>query len=94
MLSESQVPAHASPLVAMVKTAVLLERNVTGVVIATRLLFCGVAVKLWVAEPKSSDTVFAGVRTILAGTGKTVLVVGLVLLQLVKAAMKLTAIKM
>jgi hypothetical protein len=38
--------------------------------------------------------VLAGARIMLAGTGKTVFVVGLVLLQPVKAAMKLTAIKM
>src|SRR5882757_5742185 len=38
--------------------------------------------------------VLAGARIMLAGTGKTVLVVGLLLLQPVKAAMKLTAIKM
>jgi hypothetical protein len=35
--------------------------------------------------------VLAGARIMLAGTGKTVFVVGLVLLQPVKAAMKLTA---
>jgi len=38
-VSESQVPAHALPLLAMVKTEVLLERNVTGVVIVAPLLF-------------------------------------------------------
>ena len=39
--SESQVPAQASPLVAMVKTAVLLERNVTGVVMVRVLVVSG-----------------------------------------------------
>ena len=38
--------------------------------------------------------VLAGARIMLAGTGKTVFVVGLVLLQPVKAAMKLTVNKM
>ena len=54
-VSESQVPAQANPLLAMVKTAVLLERNVTGVVMAVFLLFLGVAVKVWVALPTSRE---------------------------------------
>jgi hypothetical protein len=43
---ESQVPAQASPLLAMVRMAVLLEKNVTGVVMAVFLLFLGLAVKI------------------------------------------------
>ena len=93
-VSESQVPAHANPLVAMVKTAVLLERNVTGVVMAVFELFRGVAVKVWVAAPASRETGLAGERLILAGAGKFVVVVGLVLLQPVNPAIRLTAIKM
>jgi hypothetical protein len=93
-VSESHVPAHANPLVAMVKTAVLLERNVTGVVMAVFLLFRGVAMKVWVALPASRETGLAGERLILAGVGKFVVVVGLLLLQPVKAAIKLTAIEM
>ena len=49
-----------SPLVAMVKTAVLLERNETGVVMAVFELFRGVAVKVWVAVPASRETGLAG----------------------------------
>jgi hypothetical protein len=93
-VSESHVPAQANPLLAMVKTAVLLERNVTGVVMAVFELFRGVAVKVWVAAPASSETGLAGDRLILAGVGKFVVVVGLVLLQPVNPAIKLTAIKM
>jgi hypothetical protein len=93
-LSESQVPAQANPLLAMVKTAVLLERNLIGVVITVFLLFLGLAVKAWVALPTSIETVLAGARAILAGVGKFVVVVGLLLLQLVKAAIKPTKIKM
>jgi hypothetical protein len=78
----------------MVKTAVLLERNVTGVVMAVFLLFRGEAVKVWLALPASRETGLAGERLILAGVGKFVVVVGLLLLQPVKAAIKLTAIKM
>jgi hypothetical protein len=94
VVRESQVPAQASPLLEMVKTAVLLERNETGVVMVTCLLFCGVAVKVWFAVPTSIETMFVGARMMLAGTGKTVFLVGLLLLQLVNAAIKLTAISM
>ena len=38
-LKESHVPAHAIPLLAMVRTAVLLEINCTGVVTAVPVLF-------------------------------------------------------
>ena len=89
---ESQVPAQASPLLAMVKTAVLLERNVTGVVMAVFLLFLGLAVKGG-ALPTARDTELAGARVMLAGTGKAAFVVGLAVLQLVKAATELTTMK-
>jgi len=78
----------------MVRTAVLLERNVTGVVMVVFELFRGVAVKVWVAAPASRETGLAGERLILAGVGKFVLLVGLVLLQPVNPAIRLTAIKM
>jgi hypothetical protein len=68
----------------------LLERNATGIVMAVCLLFSGLAVKLCVALPTSRDKVLAGVSVMMAGTGKTVLVVGPLLLQLVKAATKPT----
>jgi len=77
----------------MVRTAVLLERNVTGVVMVVFELFRGVAVKVWVAAPASRETGLAGERLILAGVGKFVLLVGLVLLQPVNPAIRLTAIK-
>jgi hypothetical protein len=44
--SESQLPAQASPLLAIVTTAVLLEAKETGSVMAVFFAFCGVAVKL------------------------------------------------
>ncbi|MGH9553454.1 MAG: hypothetical protein ACRD3W_28995 [Terriglobales bacterium] len=94
VVSESQVPAHANPLAAMVKTAVLLEEKVTGVVMAVFVLFRGVAVKTWVALPASRETGLEGERPILAGVGKFVELVGLVLLQPVNAAIKVTAIEM
>ena len=94
VLSESHVPAHAVPLFATVKTAVLLETKVTGVVIVVFLLFCGVAVKVWVELPTSSETGPAGARTIFAGAGKEVVLVGLLLLQLVRLAIKMTRMKM
>jgi hypothetical protein len=68
--------------------AVLLERNDTGVVTGVPLLFWGVAVKVWDVLPTSSETSVAGERTILAGTGNGVFRVGLLLLQLVRAASK------
>ena len=45
-VSESHVPAQTRPLVATVRTEVLLERKATGVVMVVPLLFCGVAVKV------------------------------------------------
>jgi hypothetical protein len=46
VVSESHVPAQALPLLATVKTAVLLERKVTGVVTAAFAVFRGDAVKV------------------------------------------------
>jgi hypothetical protein len=84
-VKESHVPAQATPLLATVRTAVLLDANVTGVVIVVPLLFCGVAVKVWVVLPTSNETSAAGARVIFAGAGKTVFLVGPLLLQPVKA---------
>src|SRR5437667_9166761 len=69
VLSEFQVPAHASPLLAFVRTAVLLDSNETGVAIVRLMLFRGVAAKPRI-EPTSIDAVLAGLRLMLAGAGK------------------------
>ena len=53
---------------------------------AVFVLFRGVAVKAWVAVPASRETGLAGERLILAGVGKFVVVVGLLLLQPVNAS--------
>jgi hypothetical protein len=63
------VPAQASPLLATVTTAVLLDWKETGSAIVCRLLLWAVAVKDRMA-PTSMDTVLAGERLIVAGTGK------------------------
>ena len=69
VLSEFQVPAHASPLLAIVRTAVLLDSNETGVAIVRLMLFRGVAVKPIIA-PTSIEALLAGLRLMLAGAGK------------------------
>src|SRR5437016_13788269 len=69
VLSEFQVPAHASPLLAIVRTAVLLDSNETGVEIVALTLLRGVAVKPRIAH-KSIDALLAGLRLMLAGAGK------------------------
>src|SRR5438046_10139137 len=68
VLSEFQVPAHASPLLAIVRTAVLLDSNETGVAIVRLMLFRGVAAKPRI-EPTSIEAVLAGIRLMLAGGG-------------------------
>jgi len=60
----------------MVRTAVLVERKVTGVAIVTLFLFCGVAVKVKV-EPTSIEEVVAGLSTMLEGIGKLTTLVAL-----------------
>src|SRR5207245_11214181 len=50
VLSEFQVPAHAGPLLAIVRTAVLLDSNETGVAIVRLMRFRGVAVKAIIAR--------------------------------------------
>jgi hypothetical protein len=60
---------------------------------AVSLAFLGLAVNTWVALPTSRETELAGARVMLAGTGKVVFTVGLELLQLVRAATKLTTRK-
>src|SRR5437868_12948224 len=69
VLSEFQVPAHASPLLAIVRTAVLLDSNETGVAIVRLMLFRGVAATPRI-EPTSIDAVLAGPRLMLAGAGE------------------------
>src|SRR5439155_20013677 len=69
VLSEFQVPAHASPLLAIFRTAVLLDSNETGVAIARLMLFRGVAVKPRI-EATSIDALFAWLRLMLAAAGK------------------------
>src|SRR5947199_9169920 len=69
VLSEFQVPAHASPLLAIVRTAVLLDSNETGVAIVRLMLFRGVAVKPIIART-SIERLLAGLRRIFAGAGK------------------------
>jgi hypothetical protein len=78
------------PLLAIVRTDVLFEKKDTGVVIEVPLLFWGVAVKVWAVLPTSSETAVEGERMILAGAGKGVFTVGLLLLQLQRAAIRLT----
>src|SRR5438552_15506765 len=78
----------------MVTTEVLLERKDTGVVTVVPLLFWGVAVNVCVVLPTSSETAAAGARTILAGTGNDVALVGLLLLQPVRTAIKLPIMQM
>src|SRR3989442_14871650 len=69
VLSEFQVPAHASPLLAIVRTAGLLDSNETGVAIAGLMLFRGVAVKP-IISPTSIEALLAGLSLIVAGAGK------------------------
>jgi hypothetical protein len=77
----------------MVKTAVLLERNVTGVVTEAAAVSRGLAVKVCVVLPVSRETAVAGERPMLAGTGKEVALVGLPLLQPVRVTIKPTIMK-
>src|SRR5438093_12380583 len=69
VLSEFQVPAHASPLLAIVRTAVLLDSNETGVEIVALMLLRGVAVKPRIA-PTFIDALLPGLRLMLAEAGK------------------------
>src|SRR5438105_8825459 len=69
VLSEFQVPAHASPLLAIVRTAGLLDSNETGVAIVRLMLFRGAAVKPIIA-PTSIEALLAGLRLMLAGVVK------------------------
>src|SRR2546425_10537076 len=69
VLSEFQVPAHASPLLAIVRTAVLLYSNETGVEIVALMLFRGVAAKPRI-EPIYIYAEPAGLRLMLAGARK------------------------
>src|SRR5438270_11904357 len=66
LVSESHVPPHATPLLAMVNTAGLLELNVTATEIGAPAEFFAETVKFCV-PPTSTDAV-AGVRVIDAGT--------------------------
>src|SRR5207253_10145729 len=66
VLSEFQVPAHASPLLAIVRTAVLLESNETGGAIVRLMLFRGVAAKPIIA-PTFIEWLLAGLRLMRAG---------------------------
>src|SRR5437667_11486521 len=86
VLREFQVPAQASPLLAIVRTAVLLDSNETGVAIVRLMLFRGVAAKPRI-EPTSIDAVLAGLRLMLAGAGKFTVLAALVP-QLAKAKNK------
>src|SRR5438046_9975432 len=69
VLSEFQVPAHASPLLAIVWTAVLLDSNETGVAIVRLMLVRGVAARPRI-EHTSIDAVLAVLRLILAVVGR------------------------
>ena len=75
-VKESQVPAHANPLLATVRTAELLLAKLMGVVMLFPVALCGVPVKVRVV-PRSMDALVAGVRVMEAGTGKKVARVGL-----------------
>ncbi|GAC1432862.1 MAG: hypothetical protein NVS1B11_32900 [Terriglobales bacterium] len=68
LLSESHVPAQAEPLLATVTTAVLLEKNEIGSLIAPLLEFCAAAENERMV-PTSSEIWFAGAKVMLAGTG-------------------------
>jgi hypothetical protein len=63
------------------------------VVITVFLLFLGLAVNAWVALPTSIEIELAGARLMFAGVGNVVVVVGPLLLQPVKDAIKPSEIK-
>src|SRR5436853_7115736 len=68
-VKESQVPAHANPLLATVRTAELLLAKLIGVVMLFPVALCGVPVKVRVVR-RAMDAVVAGVRVKEAGAGK------------------------
>jgi hypothetical protein len=87
LLSESQLPAHARPLFAIVSTAVLLDWKLTGSEMLVLVELKVLGVNAWLV-PISIERLGAGAIVTVAGTGKVTVWTGLLLLHPTSSAIE------